>query len=584
MSGHAANMREWLYGTPLSERAHRVIGIVLPALLACWQMSRVRTHTVDDAYISFRYARNFARGLGLVYNEGQRIEGYTNFLWTVLMGGVVKVGIEPVVAAKAIGAACSIGSLVLVYEISRRLLPYTLAPCIATWLLASTTVFQGYAVWGLETSMFACLLLAGTFLFMREESDDAPGVPFSGLAFAAAGLTRPEAPMYLGLLMLFMVGKPLLRLGKGEEDGDGIDMVEDRAVILFSCILTVAVMLSVQLSMKSRSTPMLIVAGIVTIVSLAVFVVSMPRTMFSRRNLLRAAIFIVPIALHIAWRHSYYGTWLPNTLTAKTGSLAQQVAGGAKYIFGFINHEGPVIYLALFGVAAGLVWRRLEMLALSAIVMCGGVYVVVVGGDWMALYRFCAPLQPFLFILIGVAARTLVEKKSRVANYGLLMFAMVTVALRSHAMSVDANVIINGDKRFWDAAAGGVADWFIERRAQHGDAVIGTIAMGDIGRIGYRTDFPVLDLLGLVDPTISKLPGGYTNKVGQGFKDHFFASKPRYFILISAEGDCKHPSVIGSIVLYNDKRFLAAYAESGAVELDAGFAWCIYEHIDYLDR
>ena len=39
----------------------------------------------DDAYISFRYARNLADGLGLVWNAGERVEGYTNFLWTLML-------------------------------------------------------------------------------------------------------------------------------------------------------------------------------------------------------------------------------------------------------------------------------------------------------------------------------------------------------------------------------------------------------------------------------------------------------------------------------------------------------------------
>ena len=39
----------------------------------------------DDAFISFRYAANLARGDGLVFNPGMPpVEGYTNFLWTVL--------------------------------------------------------------------------------------------------------------------------------------------------------------------------------------------------------------------------------------------------------------------------------------------------------------------------------------------------------------------------------------------------------------------------------------------------------------------------------------------------------------------
>src|SRR5574341_1385921 len=42
------------------------------------------TDAVDDAYISFRYAQNAIRGSGLVFNPGERVEGFTNFLWTAM--------------------------------------------------------------------------------------------------------------------------------------------------------------------------------------------------------------------------------------------------------------------------------------------------------------------------------------------------------------------------------------------------------------------------------------------------------------------------------------------------------------------
>jgi hypothetical protein len=40
---------------------------------------------VDDAYISYRYAHNLFRGNGLVFNPGERVEGYSNFSYTLLM-------------------------------------------------------------------------------------------------------------------------------------------------------------------------------------------------------------------------------------------------------------------------------------------------------------------------------------------------------------------------------------------------------------------------------------------------------------------------------------------------------------------
>jgi hypothetical protein len=42
----------------------------------------------DDAYISLRYVDNFLAGKGLVFNEGEYVEGYTNFLWVMLLSVV----------------------------------------------------------------------------------------------------------------------------------------------------------------------------------------------------------------------------------------------------------------------------------------------------------------------------------------------------------------------------------------------------------------------------------------------------------------------------------------------------------------
>src|SRR5262245_42468042 len=88
--GEMPTVKAWLAGAPLPREAHFLVGLVAPAFALLVNMWRVRTFTVDDAYISFRYARNLAHGLGLVYNEGERIEGYTNFLWTVLLAGGIK--------------------------------------------------------------------------------------------------------------------------------------------------------------------------------------------------------------------------------------------------------------------------------------------------------------------------------------------------------------------------------------------------------------------------------------------------------------------------------------------------------------
>src|SRR6266550_3321989 len=103
----------------LPRRWHFVLGLVLPSMLLVLNMVRVRAFTVDDAYISYRYARNFARGLGLVYNPGERIEGYTNFLWTLLIGFGFKLHLDPEAVAKIAGGVASLGALAAVFVMSR---------------------------------------------------------------------------------------------------------------------------------------------------------------------------------------------------------------------------------------------------------------------------------------------------------------------------------------------------------------------------------------------------------------------------------------------------------------------------------
>src|SRR5690606_33595760 len=56
------------------------LALYLIAALAAWAVRMVQ----DDAFISFRYSQNLANGHGLVFNPGEKVEGYTNFLWTWL--------------------------------------------------------------------------------------------------------------------------------------------------------------------------------------------------------------------------------------------------------------------------------------------------------------------------------------------------------------------------------------------------------------------------------------------------------------------------------------------------------------------
>ena len=74
------------------EPGARHLAFAVPALVAVLARLLTGPHPIDDAYITFRYARNLAEGLGLVYNPGEWVLGTTTPLWAVLLGAGYRLG------------------------------------------------------------------------------------------------------------------------------------------------------------------------------------------------------------------------------------------------------------------------------------------------------------------------------------------------------------------------------------------------------------------------------------------------------------------------------------------------------------
>lgn len=161
----------------------------------------------DDAFISFRYATHLAAGQGLVWNPGEYVEGYTNFLWVLLLAGGIRMGIAPEGLSCAIGIASGALVLLLLGRFSAARLG-ALNPLV--WLplmtLALSRSFTAWSTGGLATQFFTLLVLAAQIQFVRERQGDAQRVWFSSLLFALATLTRPEAGLFTLVAGLFFLG------------------------------------------------------------------------------------------------------------------------------------------------------------------------------------------------------------------------------------------------------------------------------------------------------------------------------------------------------------------------------------------
>jgi len=157
--------------------------------------------TVDDAYITFRYARNLVEGRGFVYNPGERVLGTTTPLYTLLMAGLALTSgsrdFPPLaLAVNALAGAISVG---LLYGLGKRLTGHR-APATAAALLWAVAPYSvTFAIGGMETDLAIALLLAASYAHVTGRSHT------MAILSALALLARPDTVILLGLLWLDLV-------------------------------------------------------------------------------------------------------------------------------------------------------------------------------------------------------------------------------------------------------------------------------------------------------------------------------------------------------------------------------------------
>src|SRR5690606_3614268 len=162
----------------------------------------------------------------------------------------------------------------------------------------------------------------------------------------------------------------------------------------------------------------------------------------------------------LAFRLYYYGQWTPNTLSAKTGNLEHQLASGLTYVGNYAHHAGIILWFGLLGLIIAIAQKQRALLAFAAIALAFSAYIILIGGDWMPLFRFISPVEPFLFILVDAGLRAILDRKELAINITLAILIAVVAWQRMDTLGNDQQFIIEKEKRFWDSAAGGTAQWF----------------------------------------------------------------------------------------------------------------------------
>ncbi|HZS42177.1 MAG TPA: hypothetical protein VFF06_35350 [Polyangia bacterium] len=464
----------------MSSRRIVVIALVAAAAAGLIAHSLLWNFVTDDAFISFVYSRNLARHGQLVFNLGERVEGYTNFLWTVLLAGLLKVGLAPEVMSRVLGTAAAIGTMITCAFASRRVRANAAgagaAPEWSAWDALPAIILcgvPGFACWasgGLETALFTFLVTLGVTLYLGEHERDAPSRG-SAIAFGLAALTRPEGLLFFALTMLH------------------------RGIILVS---------------RRRFVP----------------------AAAELRWIGWFALLVVP---HLLWRRWYYGWWLPNTFYIKSSGGAGAWSQGAYYLTSFARqfHLWVVPIFAAVGLA--LKRERGAIVLAGYVTLVAGVfafYVASVGGDFMGLFRFALPIVPLLALLAAAGLRLALSGKLPQAAQ-LAIVALLLGAHAWHAADVDQRSLVIGADRGIDSP--GYLRWYTADRAAIGKwfgqyaRPDDYAAVGGAGAQVYYSDIRSLDCFGLSDEFIAhKVPAQSSRPGHQKYAplDYQLARKP----------------------------------------------------------
>jgi len=184
-----------------SKRRLDIVTVCLLALAAAallYGVVRTWPRTVDDAFITFRYARNLAEGVGPVFNAGERVEGNSSPSWMFLSAAAIRLGLDPVPVAKTLGVAASLLLLLALFGGLTRAGVTPRGAALATLLLGSSMVFQIWTAAGMATTTYALAFFAGLLLLC----DPRPSLrtyAAASVALVLASLTRPEGLAFWAL-------------------------------------------------------------------------------------------------------------------------------------------------------------------------------------------------------------------------------------------------------------------------------------------------------------------------------------------------------------------------------------------------
>jgi len=436
--------------------------LIITSIFLIWKTSFIQ----DDAFISFRYAKNFVSNSSLSWNfdEGPVVQGYTNFLWVILSIIPIFLGLKIEIFVLITGILLGFLTLLTTYKLSRFIFIGKTKSYAVIFLLATNLSFLSYCTGGLETQLVT-LLVTATWLFS------------------------------LQLKFFYQKKESLLKHNKL------------RYSYLIECSISFAIGILSLMAFLTRIDSILIT---VPCIFYSLYLIRFNNIGL---NIIKpiSIIFIpliIGIFLYFNFALNYYGDFLPNTFYLKTNLHSyEQIQFGILYIFQFIIFYGflPILLLTFLVKECSIEKtldkpKSIHLYFIILSLFSSLLYIIKIGGDFME-FRFLVPILPLFYIIL---VNYIFTKGKRIVATALITLPIISASNFGQRRYHGVEHIKQLNARLYDKRSNWIG---IGKRL---DKIFPTkkssiiIGVTPAGAIPYFSELKTIDLLGLNDIYIAK--------------------------------------------------------------------------------
>lgn len=397
---------------------------------------------LDDAYITYRFAENFAAGKGFVWNHrGVETEGFTSLFHVLLLAVFKKFGFDDLLlATRLVSMLCIVLSSYLCYRLSLRLNKNKILASFVVFLILGNGLYIYAGLFGLETIIYSGLLtITSIYWWKWHEFGSAKYAFCFSIAALLSALTRPDFIAWLGILFT------------------------------------------------------------------SYFLLLLIRDPFSIRQIRHISVFVLGVALcllilvYTYVKYVYFGNHMPNPFYIKSSGALISISG-LKYVLQFIAWAIPLVIGCIYDVLKNKRAISSTSLSITAILF---ILVYIKFDPLMGTaFRFLLPTWPILalFGIHGIDQFISNKRESKLGGIDIskiilaLSFVWCMAWLGATYLHIERT---NKDRNTINYTAIGLALAKIPKASSY------SVVSGDQGALPFFSGWESIDLVGLTDAEIA---------------------------------------------------------------------------------